>query len=270
MSQLLLFLVIYFTNSYSRIGFVRPGYDADLVVWDRHPLRVGATPLEVYIDGSRTVRASENLWKSSEAETYIADGPRSRPSGRVVTACKSGQSDLVVRGITKSFVGDDGTRSEEVSGGNLTAVIRDGQVICIGGEKCEEAIHKALDEGVASIVVENGHIIPVSLSLKFRPSVYPHDSQDRNAGYDCRDSAARTSRDAPGTLYYRRRVFGRTVREAPVEQIRRQVRRYPCRKSSPERRHPARNATNHYWTFPRSKHPLPNRCKKRYCLSSVR
>ncbi|KAK0457772.1 uncharacterized protein EV420DRAFT_1271277 [Desarmillaria tabescens] len=34
-----------------RIGFVKEGYDADIVVWDSHPLAIGATPKQVYIDG---------------------------------------------------------------------------------------------------------------------------------------------------------------------------------------------------------------------------
>lgn len=34
-----------------RLGFVREGWDADLVVWNTHPLRLGATPVEVLIDG---------------------------------------------------------------------------------------------------------------------------------------------------------------------------------------------------------------------------
>ncbi|KAJ6595658.1 composite domain of metallo-dependent hydrolase [Mycena vulgaris] len=34
-----------------RIGFVKPGQDADLVVWDSHPLALGATPAQVFIDG---------------------------------------------------------------------------------------------------------------------------------------------------------------------------------------------------------------------------
>ncbi|KAJ7273060.1 hypothetical protein C8J57DRAFT_1316535 [Mycena rebaudengoi] len=34
-----------------RIGFVKPGYDADIVVWDSHPLALGATPSQVFIDG---------------------------------------------------------------------------------------------------------------------------------------------------------------------------------------------------------------------------
>ncbi|KAK0218162.1 hypothetical protein IW262DRAFT_1449299 [Armillaria fumosa] len=34
-----------------RIGFIDEGYDADIVVWDSHPLAIGATPKQVYIDG---------------------------------------------------------------------------------------------------------------------------------------------------------------------------------------------------------------------------
>jgi imidazolonepropionase-like amidohydrolase len=34
-----------------RIGFIREGFDADLVIWDSHPLALGATPSQVFIDG---------------------------------------------------------------------------------------------------------------------------------------------------------------------------------------------------------------------------
>jgi imidazolonepropionase-like amidohydrolase len=34
-----------------RVGYTRAGYDADLIVWDSHPLSVGATALNVFIDG---------------------------------------------------------------------------------------------------------------------------------------------------------------------------------------------------------------------------
>ncbi|KAI6157316.1 hypothetical protein BKA82DRAFT_4055541 [Pisolithus tinctorius] len=34
-----------------RLGYVKEGYDADLVIWDSHPLALGATPLQVFIDG---------------------------------------------------------------------------------------------------------------------------------------------------------------------------------------------------------------------------
>ncbi|KAG6841872.1 hypothetical protein C0991_005602 [Blastosporella zonata] len=34
-----------------RIGYVEEGYDADIIVWDSHPLALGAAPKQVYIDG---------------------------------------------------------------------------------------------------------------------------------------------------------------------------------------------------------------------------
>ncbi|KZT29292.1 hypothetical protein NEOLEDRAFT_1085063 [Neolentinus lepideus HHB14362 ss-1] len=34
-----------------RIGFLRVGADADVVLWDSHPLHLGATPVQVWIDG---------------------------------------------------------------------------------------------------------------------------------------------------------------------------------------------------------------------------
>ncbi|GLB33967.1 putative amidohydrolase [Lyophyllum shimeji] len=34
-----------------RIGYLREGTDADVVMWDSHPLQLGATPVKVWIDG---------------------------------------------------------------------------------------------------------------------------------------------------------------------------------------------------------------------------
>ncbi|VDB95544.1 unnamed protein product [Peniophora sp. CBMAI 1063] len=34
-----------------RIGFVKAGWDADLILWDSHPLTLGATPTQVFVDG---------------------------------------------------------------------------------------------------------------------------------------------------------------------------------------------------------------------------
>ncbi|KAJ6607174.1 hypothetical protein B0H10DRAFT_2073018 [Mycena sp. CBHHK59/15] len=34
-----------------RVGTIAEGYDADLVIWDSHPLSLGATPVQVFIDG---------------------------------------------------------------------------------------------------------------------------------------------------------------------------------------------------------------------------
>lgn len=34
-----------------RIGIVDKGFDADIVLWDSHPLQLGATPVKVWVDG---------------------------------------------------------------------------------------------------------------------------------------------------------------------------------------------------------------------------
>lgn len=34
-----------------RVGYLKEGWDADVVVWDSHPLALGATPKQVFIDG---------------------------------------------------------------------------------------------------------------------------------------------------------------------------------------------------------------------------
>ena len=34
-----------------RIGFIKEGHDADIALWDSHPLALGATPKQVFIDG---------------------------------------------------------------------------------------------------------------------------------------------------------------------------------------------------------------------------
>lgn len=44
-----------------RIGQARIGFDADLVLWDRHPLSLGAEPVEVIIDGNRQTLHIDNL-----------------------------------------------------------------------------------------------------------------------------------------------------------------------------------------------------------------
>src|ERR1700731_2141959 len=38
-----------------RIGILRVGADADVVLWDSHPLHLGATPIQVWIDGMQQI-----------------------------------------------------------------------------------------------------------------------------------------------------------------------------------------------------------------------
>ncbi|KAI1206475.1 composite domain of metallo-dependent hydrolase [Annulohypoxylon truncatum] len=144
----------------NRLGFVRPGYDADLVVWDRHLLQVGATPLEVYIDGVSVARASESVWKASESAAFTKEAPPSRSDDIPGNECKSGQSDIVVHGLKVSFIGDDGIRSEEPETGNVTVVVREGRIVCVGGSKCETSAKQAVEDSIPSIDLQDGYMLP--------------------------------------------------------------------------------------------------------------
>jgi hypothetical protein len=46
-----------------RIGYLRKGHDADVVIWDSHPLALGATPRQVFIDGIPQLSEKYNLVK---------------------------------------------------------------------------------------------------------------------------------------------------------------------------------------------------------------
>ncbi len=56
-----------------RVGVVRPGLDADLVIWDKHPLNLGAMPSFVIMDGKIVVRNAFNDSASARASADVFD-----------------------------------------------------------------------------------------------------------------------------------------------------------------------------------------------------
>lgn len=166
-----------------RVGHVRAGYDADIVVWDSHPLSVGATPRQVFIDGVATLDPVKV--EASSAHVALAhlgaDARRGagKPAMRATIAHEereklcSGSEDqsraFVISGITRSFL-DEFPKflAASTAGGaqlakkeNLTMVIADGKVACLGaGADCSVAVAKLHgdDAHVTSIHLENGHL----------------------------------------------------------------------------------------------------------------
>ncbi|KAJ5711828.1 hypothetical protein N7488_005984 [Penicillium malachiteum] len=147
-----------------RIGYVQAGYDADLVIWDSHPLANGATPLQVYIDGVSTVpsnhlQESLKLSSSQKSRMHPPKAPQMRPQSEksvqdsVHEAIKVGGK-IAVSGIQSVLVPFSGFNVP--AHGNLTMVSERGQVVCIGLP--EDCFTMASD--AAHIHLENGHIIP--------------------------------------------------------------------------------------------------------------
>ena len=122
------------------------GYDADIIIWDSHPLAIGATPKQVFIDGvaqiedSFTAEKPEALQQAPKtpnfdketADTIEYDGlpplePEVSTTGTVVFA---NVSDVYIRNgdsIELSF-------SASSTSGPGAVVVRSGKIICAGTE----------------------------------------------------------------------------------------------------------------------------------------
>ncbi|KAH8651044.1 hypothetical protein BX600DRAFT_387377 [Xylariales sp. PMI_506] len=158
----------------NRIGFVRKGYDADIVVWDSHPLSIGSTPQQVFIDGiatldSKVVEESTGYSLESSAKRPSSMKPimRTRKSRKdsddFCLLARHKSQNFVVHGIKKSFLDhySDFPASVSVSeNGNLTMVVKNGTVSCIGAsEICREEVI-AVGNDAVTIGLQNGHMLP--------------------------------------------------------------------------------------------------------------
>ncbi|GAA6033304.1 hypothetical protein JCM8097_006683 [Rhodosporidiobolus ruineniae] len=58
-----------------RVGYLRKNYDADVVLWSSHPLSLGATPSQVWIDGIAQLVEPHALEQPKEDELARQNGP---------------------------------------------------------------------------------------------------------------------------------------------------------------------------------------------------
>ncbi|OHF03931.1 amidohydrolase [Colletotrichum orchidophilum] len=150
-----------------RIGFVRPGYDADLVIWDSHPLSVGATTVQVFVDGRGVLDTNGSL-QSLEAQDLPSDisSPKPRPyvlqeKKRVV--CDNASvpgANIFFTGIKSSLLEKVAFRiGSAVNGGDEIALtVSNGQITCLDAKsKCLSALGH---DNFHVIELANGYITP--------------------------------------------------------------------------------------------------------------
>ncbi|KAL5335467.1 hypothetical protein BJX70DRAFT_401562 [Aspergillus crustosus] len=115
-----------------RIGYVRAGYDADLVIWDDHPLQVGATPVEVFIDG-RPLLENEGLVSQLEVAPIE---------------------------IKKVLLEHPSIQDEETS--ELSLLLQNNKIACLGRKSTclTQHTNSKPDISVTEITLQNGHITP--------------------------------------------------------------------------------------------------------------
>ncbi|THH28657.1 hypothetical protein EUX98_g5540 [Antrodiella citrinella] len=125
-----------------RVGYLKLGYDADVVLWDSHPLTLGATPQQVWIDGIPQLEGHNTPLKSS----HLQESPKTpnfddeaeltlEYDGLPPLEPKQAENGFVVfTNFTSVYMRNTG-RIEEISS-SLTAddvvVVHEGKMLCRG------------------------------------------------------------------------------------------------------------------------------------------
>ncbi|KAI0179800.1 amidohydrolase [Hypoxylon sp. FL1284] len=131
-----------------RIGKVKPGFDADVVVWDSDPLSVGAAPVQVWIDGTAQFDNPVELKKPVTSDSTVV--PETLP----VTDESKSVGDVVFTGVSKSFLSSDSELDSQ--GGHLTVAVSGGKITCLGS--CEAEIEAATTSGTKIVALKNGYL----------------------------------------------------------------------------------------------------------------
>lgn len=136
-----------------RIGYVREGYDADIVIWDSFPLTLGATPKQTYIDGIPQIIKPHVVSKSKESQYITPSGEydeerkealETRGEPNLRSKKKSGN--IIFKGVSTFLQRSDDKRFQTSVGidgkltGEGTVVIEDGMVKCVGDCVVNEGI----------------------------------------------------------------------------------------------------------------------------------
>ncbi|PKS13257.1 hypothetical protein jhhlp_000028 [Lomentospora prolificans] len=128
-----------------RLGKIKPGFDADIVVWDSDPLSVGATPVQVWIDGiaqfKDPVKLDKPVSDSITPDESLANIPKESVNYK----------DVVFTGVSKVWLS-----GHPSAFGRLNVIVQDGQLSCFG--RCEAQMRTAAEAGVKVIDLKNGHL----------------------------------------------------------------------------------------------------------------
>ncbi|KAK8854942.1 hypothetical protein IAR55_003681 [Kwoniella newhampshirensis] len=147
-----------------RLGYIRPGYDADIVVWDSFPLALGATPKQTYIDGIPQIINPQVIQKPAEAQEIFPEGEWDKEIAETIAT--RGETDLRPKKSAKNILFQDVAAyyfdKFDVSifeNGRGDVVVQNGEITCAG--KC------AVEEGIDFEVIDlkGGSIAPGLISV---------------------------------------------------------------------------------------------------------
>ncbi|KAJ7510331.1 hypothetical protein B0H11DRAFT_1958549 [Mycena galericulata] len=149
-----------------RIGFVKSGYDADIVVWDSHPLALGATPSQVFIDGipqfddphisqkpsSHQHPPQTPNFDQERKDTIKFEGlPPLEAATRIHGA-------VLFRNVSSFWMQGDGGIHLAETGGNV--LVRAGKIVWTGPDAM-----MAAEEGAVIVDLHGGSVSPALVSV---------------------------------------------------------------------------------------------------------
>lgn len=135
----------------NRLGKVKPGYDADVVVWDSDPLSVGATPVQVWIDGTAQFEDAYELAKPF-SEPMIPDTSLNSTNEETAQV-----QSLIFTGVSKILIPiGDQVVNDEAASAPFNVVVTDGKISCVG--TCAADLGTAAARKTKTIHLKNGYL----------------------------------------------------------------------------------------------------------------
>ncbi|KAF7730093.1 hypothetical protein EC973_003039 [Apophysomyces ossiformis] len=128
-----------------RIGSLKVGYDADIIVWDREPLELGAAPLQVFIDGIA-------LFEERAIPPAVASKAGSSPEFIIQRQNQTEGAKTFVLSNVGSFFLDKLRKDVQV-------VVENGTITCVATD-CSSTMKAIRQDSLAVIDIQKGHITP--------------------------------------------------------------------------------------------------------------
>ncbi|KAK0649103.1 CHAT domain-containing protein [Cercophora newfieldiana] len=130
-----------------RLGKVKPGFDADIVVWDSDPLSVGAAPVQVWIDGTAQFESPVVLKKPAD-EPIVPDENLSQ-----IVEEPTLMDDVVFTGVSNILA------DISPAGAPGRVLISTGRITCVGACDAElEAMKAAAKSKFPIVNLRNGYL----------------------------------------------------------------------------------------------------------------
>jgi len=131
-----------------RLGKLKAGFDADVVVWDSDPLSLGAAPIQVWIDGAPQfkdpVELKKPLTSPIKPDLALAEDHSEAETGE----------NVVFTGVTNIRI--PGLASSSELKGPATVVVSRGKIVCAGS--CDNEVRTAAKNNARTVALHNGYL----------------------------------------------------------------------------------------------------------------